>query len=150
MNNFFFALSTIFVLYIILIIMISMRLQRNTYTQLNTNSPSSQNKSVKEPLLIETGIDPLPVMQARTFDDDGKTLIKWKCPAAEGINSVKIYARVTNDPETAVVIANIDSSSESEGLYTHNRHGKPCWYWISVLYSDGQESETRLAGSQER
>ncbi|WP_153045686.1 hypothetical protein [Advenella sp. S44] len=127
-----------------------MKLQKNTYEQLNTNSPYLPNDSADEPLRVESDIDPLPVLQARTFDDDGKTLIKWKCPVAEGIDSVKIYARVTNDPETAIVIANITSNSESEGLYTHNRHKKPCWYWVTVLYSNGQESEKKFAGSQER
>ncbi|RZT94250.1 hypothetical protein EV681_2668 [Advenella incenata] len=147
MRNFFIILGIAFALYVFLIARISIR-RKISERQTDPQPTRSADFHLEKNNLSDCPIDPLPVINARTLDDNGETLLKWRSPPVNGVDTVNIYGRVSDDPINAVLLATVSAESNTEGFYYHNRRGKPCWYWISVVYSDGQESEKLFAGSQ--
>ncbi len=136
MNNFNLLLGLVFAVYVVILVVIAVRKHEPRQTNLKL-------KKSRDPIILNEQHEDL-ISDVTATDEDGSTVITWRMPSDEDVVLVKIYARVSNNPAAALARREIPKSGnefESVKLY---RNGKRHWYWITLVYRNGNESEKQF------
>lgn len=136
MYNFSLLLGLLFAVYVAILVITVVRRHEPRETTLRSKRP-------RDPMILNEQQEDL-VADAKATDEDGSTVVTWRMPIDQDVVSAKIYARVSNNPAAAVSrreIPRSDNVFESVTLY---RNGKRHWYWITLVYKNGKESEKQF------
>lgn len=135
MYNFSLILGLVFSIYITVLVLIAVK--RVKTTEFNSDTPKMRRTPrIREQEELFADIS--------AVDDHGTTTITWTPPARDNYVATKVYLRVSNNPAAAVARYEVLRSEKTTESIAHNRNGSRFWYWITLLYQDGTESEKQF------
>lgn len=129
-------IGLLFVTYVVVLAYIVVK-RRSTIDSMERMSTSRRPMNVSsQPEDLVPGVE--------VKDVDGNTVITWRTPTVRDFVCAKVYVRVSNNPAAAVSRFEIPKSDREFESITHNRNGKRNWYWITLVYKNGNESEKQF------
>ncbi len=137
MYNLILILGVLFCIYIVFLVMFVLRRYREEARVLGINRNEIRGFTKERSNVIK---------DISLVDDGGKSVLRWRPLESENYIASKIYLRVSNNPVAAVARYELTRSDKAYETVVHDRNGSRFWYWVTLLYEDGSESEKQLIG----
>ncbi len=132
MYNFSLILGLLFAVYVVVLVWIVVKKHQSRNIEMKS-SQANDRKSTND-----QQEDLIPNITAR--DAQGRTVITWRNSVKRPFASTKIYLHTSNNPTEATARFELPKSENELERITHSRNGKRYWYWITLVYQNGNES----------